>query len=121
MSINVHGRIATVQRGPIHYRFDALEEDFDPRESFEDDEETIEQIRRGELEWFLVRCQAIVADVVLATSYLGGNCYRSFSDFMDDCYVEDMIEETRTKAVEKLRDLGEALQELRAEELRAAV
>jgi hypothetical protein len=120
MSINVHGRIATVQRGPIHYRFDALEEDFDPREAM-DDEETIDQIRRGELEWFLVRCQAIVADVVLASSYLGGNCYRSFSDFMDDCYVEDLIEEARVKAIEKLRDMGEALQELRVEELRAAV
>lgn len=114
MSINVYDHIATVQHGPVRYRFDALEESLDPCESLGYDEEIIERIRRRELEWFAVRCQAIVADVVLATSFLGGNCYRYFSDFMDDAYADDLLEETRLKVDNKLLGLSEAFQELRA-------
>jgi hypothetical protein len=115
MSINVYDHIASIQRGPICYRFEAAyEEDLDPREHFDNDEEIIEQIELGELEWFRVRCQAIVADAVLASSYLGGCCYQTLADFMEDDYVEDMIEDTRRIATNKLLELSEAFQELRA-------
>jgi hypothetical protein len=96
--------IAVIDRGPISFRFDALVEDQSPQGEF-DDNEVVVKILMGDLQWFMVRCSAIMEDIVLAESYLGGCCYNSFADFMDEAYVDDLIEEARAGALQKLAAL----------------
>jgi hypothetical protein len=94
--------IATVQRGPVSYRFDALPEDSDPDFCMFSDDQIIDEIKQGKLLWFTVRCRASIEGVVLSTVYLGGNCYEEFEDFMDCSSAEDMLQEARATVLEKI-------------------
>jgi hypothetical protein len=97
--------IGSHQNGHFSYRFDALVEDSHPRDHFDDDDETVEAILNGELEWFTVRGSVSIAGTHLAEDYLGGCCYRTTSDFLKDDYFEDMVHQLEVKALAKLEEL----------------
>jgi hypothetical protein len=106
--------IGSHQNGHFDYRFDALVEDSHPRDHF-DDPEDVAAILNGEMEWFMVRGTISVAGIQLAEDYLGGCCYRTTSDFLDDDYFEDMVHQLEALALVKLNELRNVHDWLRAE------
>lgn len=61
---------------------DALPEDTDPADSFENPED-VEDIRRGVVDWFCARVRVLGPDdEELANEYLGGCAYRRADDFV---------------------------------------
>jgi hypothetical protein len=72
-----------------------------------DDAETIRAICTGELEWFIVKVEALKAGIVLGTAYLGACCYKDCKDFInhDGDYHADMIAEAIDEAKAKIKEL----------------
>lgn len=71
----------------------------------EDKENTLRKIDNGSLLWFVARVTASRKGVRLGTDYLGGCCYESVKDFMQDGYYTNMIDTAVSEAREKLAEL----------------
>lgn len=82
----------------------APEDDIDPAKEFED-EDTIEAILSGRLEWFQVKITASKCGVELGSDFLGGCCYESFDDFLGCEYWSNMVETAITEAREIIEEL----------------
>lgn len=83
-------------------------EHIDPSDLFDEGhEETIEAIRDGRLEWFVVKVEASRHGVTLGVGHLGACCYASVRDFLDDDYYDDMVAEATWDAHETLARLRE--------------
>ena len=74
-------------------------------ESEEDRQNTMRKIDNGSLLWFVARVTASRAGVTLGTDYLGGCCYESVRDFLQDAYYADMIDAAVKEARETIAEL----------------
>ena len=98
--------IHTFTKDGFDIRFAVIPELTHPNDHFDDDGETARAIDAGDYEWFIAFVSASKNGVELADEYLGGCCYASFSDFMDDGYFEDMV----STAIDTAKQNIEALQ-----------
>jgi hypothetical protein len=73
----------------------------------EADAELCARIRDGDLLWFVARVTASKAGIALGVSYLGGCCYASAAEFMQDGYFDDMVSDAITEARGMLARLRE--------------
>jgi hypothetical protein len=82
-------------------------EDTDPNNHL-NDEETVQAIANGALDWFMVRVEAQRAGATLGLDYLGGCCYRSALDFVreTDGYYVDMVSRALDDARETIRKIN---------------
>lgn len=68
-------------------------------ENEEDKQDTLRRIENGDLVYFIARVQALKNGIVLGTDYLGGCCYDSYMQFVNDSgYYADMVESATTEA-----------------------
>ena len=71
-----------------------------------DDGEVLQGINDGLYVWFQVKVSAWKAGVELGTAYLGGCCYESTRDFIQEGdYWEDMVEEAIAEAKKTIEEL----------------
>ena len=71
----------------------------DPRDHFDDNGETEQAIAEGRYEWFMARVEAQRDGITLGTDYLGGCCYESARDFIDESgYYADMVAQSIDEA-----------------------
>lgn len=71
-----------------------------------DDGEVLQGIRDGKYVWFQVKISAWKAGVELGTSYLGGCCYESEGEFIqDNDYWCDMVNEAIAEARATIEEL----------------
>jgi hypothetical protein len=96
--------IHSLDKKGFHITVEALPEYINPADMFDDDA-TIEGIRNGTFEWFMVRVTASKNGIKLGTDYLGSCCYRHYLDFIDDDYLPDMIERAITESKEIISKL----------------
>ena len=73
------------------------------------DAELCASIRCGDLLWFVARVTASRRGVTLGTSYLGGCCYDSADQFIDNSY-DDMADDAIAEARAMLAKLAEDYQ-----------
>ncbi len=76
---------------------------YDPADELDD--EIVESIKAGRLEWFRVMVTANKVNVELGSDLLGGCCYESFEDFLGCEYWSDMVETAITEAREIIEEL----------------
>lgn len=75
------------------------------------DDETVENINRGNLEWFCAKVSASMYGIELASEYLGACCYPSSKDFIKDSdYYEDMRKSVVQMAKENIRELARGVE-----------
>ena len=75
-------------------------------EMTEDEEkELYKKIRNGDLLWFIAKVESSIDGHVLATDYLGGCCYESVEDFINDDYYSDMKETVFENACKEIENL----------------
>lgn len=75
-------------------------------EMTEDEEKELnEKMRNGDLLWFCAKVDASIDGRVLATDYLGGCCYESVRDFLNDGYYTDMKETVFENACKEIGNL----------------
>jgi hypothetical protein len=85
-----------------------IDVDIDPDETEPEyfDAETLEGIREGRYQWFIVKVTASREGVELATNYLGGCCYADPAEFVRDSdYYPDMVRDTISDAKTTIRKL----------------
>ena len=71
-----------------------------------DDGEVLQGINDGLYVWFQVKVSAWKAGVELGDAYLGGCCYESTKDFIQEGdYWEDMVEEAIAEAKKTIKEL----------------
>lgn len=98
--------IDTQERDGFTIELHFAPEDDDPRGHFDDDGETAEAIHNGDYLWFVARVTVSKAGIDLGTDYLGGCCYESAADFMEEGgYYADMIEAAMDDARAALESL----------------
>ena len=93
------GLIITLE---ITQETDAPDWDF---ESEQERQDLIEQINNGNILWFVAKVSAMKQGILLAEDYLGGCCYDSVEDFIEDAYYQDMVDNVITEAKQKIIDL----------------
>lgn len=84
-----------------------LPEEEDPSEWFDNDPDIVQNIADGKLEWFQVWVWAEKLGIKLAEDFLGGCCYATHSDFVDDIYHADMVHGVIYEANETIKKLAE--------------
>lgn len=106
-------KINTVTKEGFEIVFSVAYEDLPLDELFDDVEEVnqlCKQIDKGELQYFVARIQAYKKGIKLGDSYLGGNLYESYNDFIGDSMYDDLvyqaIEEAKNNIKELLNDLN---------------
>lgn len=84
-------------------------EDSTPDWDFETEEERrelLEDIDNGNLLWFIAKVTASKADIELSVDYLGGCCYKSVDEFIEEgYYYKDMRETVIHAAKLKIKEL----------------
>ena len=77
--------------------------DFDTEE---DKQDLLRRINNGDLVWFVARVQAFKNGIELGTDYLGGCCYNSYMQFVEENgYYADMVESAISEARETIAKL----------------
>ena len=80
-------------------------EDYAPDFDFDDDE-VLQGIRDGSYQWFKVKVSAWKAGVELGDAYLGGCCYESTDEFINDSdYWGDMVDEAIAEAQKTIEEI----------------
>ena len=74
-------------------------------ESESERQDLIEKINNGNILWFVAKVTAMKHGILLADDYLGGCCYDSVEDFINDAYYQDMVDNVLTTAKQKIIDL----------------
>jgi hypothetical protein len=90
--------------------FSVTWEDMSPADHFESDDlpALIADIESGNLQWFVARVQAFKNGIELSSDYLGGCCYKSYSDFVDEAdYYGDMVQTVISEAKQTIKALTE--------------
>lgn len=101
----------------VEYKFEALPEDVDPRDMFDDDNDVswvYDQLDIGnESAWFIAKVSCSYKGFE-GVEYLGGCSYKSFADFLEekDGYYEDMKHAAFLDLVEQLEETKQAIQQL---------
>lgn len=94
--------IHTEERDGFYIQFYAMPEHMSPNDCFDDDGQTARDIEAGVYEWFTACVVASKAGVELGADYLGGCCYPSASDFIEELYYEDMALAAMNEARERI-------------------
>ena len=71
-------------------------------ESSDDREEFYSKLESGELLWFCAKVSAYMVEIELATEYLGGCCYSSIDNFINDEYYSSMRDEVINNAIDEI-------------------
>jgi hypothetical protein len=91
--------------------FSVTYEDHEPDWDFENEEDKQDLLRRinqGDLVWFVARVQAFKNGIELGTDYLGGCCYDSYMQFVEEGgYYRDMVENAISEARATIAKLTE--------------
>jgi len=75
-------------------------------ESEQQKQDLLDKIESGELLWFVAKVTASKCGVELAVDYIGGCCYKSIDDFIENSgYYEDMKQTCINNAKEKILEL----------------
>lgn len=84
-------------------------EDIPLNDLFEDDEaqELAIQIDKGDLVYFIARVEGYKKGIRLSDTYLGGNIYASYSDFIGSWEHESITDEALAEAKQRLKELTE--------------
>jgi hypothetical protein len=100
-------QVHTETRNGFDYVLSFTQEDTEPDWDMTEEEraELLEKINNGTLLWFVAKMEVKRAGIVLATDYIGGCCYSSVSDFVEDGYYEDMISIATEEAENTLKEL----------------
>jgi hypothetical protein len=99
----------------IQYEFKyEFEDDFHPRNDFEDTETLNEIVRKIEdgddAAWFRAKCVARIEGIDLTgTAHLGGCSYNSFEEFELDAYATDMKSNAANELINKITDVGDII------------
>ena len=75
--------------------------------SEEDRQDTLDRINNGYLLWFVAKVTASKLGIVLGTEYLGGCCYERISEFLNDPYFVDMVDQAIAEAKNNIQLLVE--------------
>lgn len=111
-------QLHTEQNQGFEIQFSITPEDMHPADSFDDSsfddadglQKLIEAIENGNLCWFIARVQAFKNGILLATDYLGGNCYENPMDFLDaGGYYDDMKWTVINEANQAIKTLTEEI------------
>lgn len=99
--------IHTEERGGFTISTYAEIEYSSPYELFDDDDvqDVIDGVNSGALVWFMAHVQVTRYGIALSDEYLGGCCYKSYSDFISDGYYSDMVEQAINEAKAKIAEL----------------
>jgi len=101
--------IHTFTKDGFDIRFSVIPELTHPNDHFDDDGETARAINAGDYEWFIANITASKNGIELADEYLGGCCYASFAEFMDeDSYFGDMVDTAIDVARQNIDSLTDA-------------
>jgi hypothetical protein len=101
--------IHTFTKDGFDIRYAVFPEHIHPNDQFDDDGETARAIDAGEYEWFVACVTASKNGIELHDEYLGGCCYRTFEDFMDESgYFDDMVAEAISMAKQRIESLADA-------------
>lgn len=91
--------------------FSVTYEDNEPDWDFENEEDKQDLLRRieqGDLVWFVARVGAFKNGVLLGTDYLGGCCYDSYMQFVEEKgYYADMVTAAVNEARQTIAKLTE--------------
>lgn len=68
-------------------------------------QDVIDGVDSGALVWFMAHVQVTRYGIALSDEYLGGCCYKSYSDFISDGYYSDMVEQAINEAKAKIAEL----------------
>jgi hypothetical protein len=99
--------IRTFTREGFDIRFAVFPEMVHPNDHFDDDGETARRIAAGDYEWFVAMVTASKNGVELAEEYLGGCCYSTFEEFMEEGgYFDDMVAEAISVAKQTISELN---------------
>ena len=104
--------IGSIHRHPFTYCFAAILEDADPREHFDNDEEILDSIYNGDLEWFAVRGTVELNGTVIGQEYLGCCCYANSKEFLENGDAEDMIYDLEIRALSKLEEFHKIYEQI---------
>ena len=75
-------------------------------ESEQERKDLIEKINNGNILWFVAKVTAMKHGILLADDYLGGCCYDSIKDFINDAYYQDMVDNVLKAVKQKIIDLS---------------
>lgn len=89
----------------LYFLLEYEQPDWDMSE--DEEKELNEKIRSGALLWFCAKVGASIDGHVLATDYLGGCCYESVKDFINDVYYQDMKEDVFEQSCKEIENLIE--------------
>lgn len=84
-------------------------EDMAPDWDFETDadrDELLRKIENGTFLWFVAKVTASKNGIELASDYLGGCCYESTDEFIEDAYYFDMVQNVISEAREAIVKLA---------------
>jgi hypothetical protein len=103
--------VHTEEKDGFTIDFYACEEDLNPAGQFASgddaaDAEIISKINNGDLVWFLAKVTASKNGIVLGTDYLGGCCYESYEQFVEqNDYYADMVSQAIIEARNAIKAL----------------
>jgi hypothetical protein len=101
--------IHTFIKDGFDIRYAVFPEHIHPNDIFDDEGETARAINAGEYEWFVACVTASKNGVELHAEYLGGCCYRTFEDFMDESgYFDGMVEDAISMAKQYIESFTNA-------------
>jgi hypothetical protein len=107
----MYDKIHTSTAAGFDIVFSVTYEDSEPDWDFENEEDkqnTLRRIEQGDLVWFVARVQAFKNGIELGTDYLGGCCYDSYMQFVEENgYYADMVESAISEARETIAKLTE--------------
>ena len=87
----------------ITHEIESPDWDFETEQERKD---LIEKINNGNILWFVAKVTAMKHGILLADDYLGGCCYDSIKDFINDAYYQDMVDNVLKAAKQKIIDLS---------------
>ena len=99
------------ERKGFTIQFWAHEELMSPDDSFdfeneEERQDLYEKLNAFQLVWFCAEVKALKNGVELGNDYLGGCCYESYEQFVEDNdYYADMVNSAITEAKEEIKNL----------------
>ena len=85
-----------------------MDEDMPPDWDFESEDERqqlFEKINTGETLYFIAKVTASKHGIELGTDYLGGCCYNRMSEFLNDPYFAQMIDNAIAEAQDNIKQL----------------
>lgn len=90
---------------------DVFDDNTDPQtgEPYNDVQKWAEQIDKGELDWFMLRCRVFVNGLEMADACIGGLLYEDAKQVLEDGIAEDLIADATYEAIQRTHDMARKL------------